>query len=824
LAKLYGHLKPDTRRIKRLPILDERLKNKTSRKQLEIGVVRTLPDPIDTPLDATTYKIAEGDVLVMGIVSEGSLYTRVQFTEMDLPVGARVFVYSIANPDEFYGPYEGHGASESGTFWTPPMKGEGVVIEYFTPTAANGIPFKVSKVSHVYTDPTNLKVGGCHNEVSDPWTDTAKSVGRLDFVSGGSVFLCTGTLVNDAVPSSDIPYVLTANHCFETQSEAQSLRVWWNYLTENDPPTESPPPGTPFTDGANLLAIGFESDFTFVRLTGTLPGGLFFSGWDAATFSGSAAGAGIHHPDGTHKRISFGNARQPTSQAECDSVIDGLQCLAVDWSSGVTEEGSSGSGLWKGLPTDPGGALLIGTLTGGPSVCGGADLRDMYGRFSVTYPHIASYLTGAGNSCSATPITVGQTVNGALDGGDCQHQHRGGSFADLYSFSGIAGQRVVISLTAVSNSFDTYLYLIGPTGAIVAENDDSNGTLNSRIPPAINDLFTLPATGTYTIEATSWDAHVTGSYTLTLSGPVGKTLTVASSNPNSGVSIEISPGDLNNQGNGVTQFTRIYDPNFTPTLTAPATAGGNVFQEWRKDNAFATSNRVVQVRMDADHTITAVYRAPNVYTLTVDSSPDSGVAVTVSPNDNGGQGNGTTQFTRTYTENANVNLTASQTLPDGKIFSRWQRNGANYTTSNLVGVQMTGTPTNITMTAVYRFKPLIYAEEGTSDAAAIDSVTFVRGPFRLFDPNNFSGNNHLRLIIFISEVGLTQVDIGIPGRVTAETPGFHWGVDNAGPLTGVLTGSYLVIRPPDFLPPGALPLTVKVDGVASDPKTVHIIP
>src|SRR5262249_51068743 len=158
---------------------DERLKNKPSRKRLEIGVVRTLPDAIDSPFDAITYKIAEGDVLVMGIVSEGSLYTRVQFTEMDLPVGARVFVYSIANPDEFYGPYEGHGASESGTFWTPPMKGEGVVIEYFSPTATNGIPFKVSKISHVYKDPTNLKVGSCHNEVSDPWTDTAKSVGRL---------------------------------------------------------------------------------------------------------------------------------------------------------------------------------------------------------------------------------------------------------------------------------------------------------------------------------------------------------------------------------------------------------------------------------------------------------------------------------------------------------------------------------------------------------------------------------------------------------------------------------------------------------------------
>ncbi len=90
---------------------------------------------------------------MMGVVSEGALYTRVHFTGMSLPAGARVFVYSMKNPDDFYGPYEGHGHSEDGTFWTPPMEGDGVVIEYITPNSTanpEAVPFRVLDISHIF--------------------------------------------------------------------------------------------------------------------------------------------------------------------------------------------------------------------------------------------------------------------------------------------------------------------------------------------------------------------------------------------------------------------------------------------------------------------------------------------------------------------------------------------------------------------------------------------------------------------------------------------------------------------------------------------------
>jgi len=345
LGRLYSHLKVEQSKIERLPVLTAREKRKElSDKILRIGVVRSLGRPLNPLADGKLYRVVEGDVRMMGVVSEGALYARVHFTEMSLPAGARVFVYSMKNPDNFYGPYEGHGQSEDGTFWTPPMEGDGVVIEYITPNSTANpekAPFTVLEISHIFKDIQDTEVAGlCNLEVPAEWATVAKSVGRVQFVSGIFEGLCTGTLLNDEVPGGEIPYFLSANHCISTQTEAQSARVHWFYDSGDDPP-----PGTPFTDGANLLVTGTASDFTFLRLTGSVPGGLFFSGWSANPVPLSTSVTGIHHPDGSHKRISFGS-----TNSTCAGGLPGpcANFTHVGWSSGTTEPGSSGSGLWTG--------------------------------------------------------------------------------------------------------------------------------------------------------------------------------------------------------------------------------------------------------------------------------------------------------------------------------------------------------------------------------------------------------------------------------------------------------------------------------------------
>ena len=93
---------------------------------------------------------------------------------------------------------------------------------------------------------------------------------------------------------------------------------------------------------------------------------------------------------------------------------------------------------------------------------------------------------------------------------DCASTNRDGSHARFYTFTLDEETEVQIDLTS---DRDTYLLLLSDTGRegdVVEENDDldyAGGDLNSRI------LNTLDA-GSYTVEATTYNASVTGEYLL----------------------------------------------------------------------------------------------------------------------------------------------------------------------------------------------------------------------------------------------------------------------------------------------------------------------
>ncbi|HEY7784196.1 MAG TPA: M12 family metallo-peptidase, partial [Pyrinomonadaceae bacterium] len=131
----------------------------------------------------------------------------------------------------------------------------------------------------------------------------------------------------------------------------------------------------------------------------------------------------------------------------------------------------------------------------------------------------ASCLLDSGNPppsttpCIETPIAG--AVNATLDASDCRSPARGvGFFADRFSFNATAGDQITITMTRSGTSLDPYLFLIGPTGMVLIQNDDSGGGQNSRIPSSSE--LTLPHTGKYIIEATSFAMNQTGGYTVAL--------------------------------------------------------------------------------------------------------------------------------------------------------------------------------------------------------------------------------------------------------------------------------------------------------------------
>ena len=130
-------------------------------------------------------------------------------------------------------------------------------------------------------------------------------------------------------------------------------------------------------------------------------------------------------------------------------------------------------------------------------------------------------------SCAnKTPISGGQTINGALASGDCVLQllrddnstYSDNSFYDEYTFNGTAGQQVSVALS--STAFDAYVFLLKPGESIPHDNpnltfqdDDGGGGTNALL------NVTLPATGTYSILANVFvgvNGPSTGAYSLTL--------------------------------------------------------------------------------------------------------------------------------------------------------------------------------------------------------------------------------------------------------------------------------------------------------------------
>ena len=125
------------------------------------------------------------------------------------------------------------------------------------------------------------------------------------------------------------------------------------------------------------------------------------------------------------------------------------------------------------------------------------------GRATTTARERTEALTN-GKPPQALPLD-GSVIRGSLQNGD-NLWLGDNSFYDVYRFQGRAGTRVRVEM--VSPEVDSYLFLIGPDGNGVAQDDDSAGGSNAQI------VVTLPVDGSYTLLANSYEGGQAGSYRL----------------------------------------------------------------------------------------------------------------------------------------------------------------------------------------------------------------------------------------------------------------------------------------------------------------------
>lgn len=300
----------------------------------------------------------------------------------------------------------GDTSDNARTYWGPVIDGSNGTLEIEIPIGvdASSVSVSIPIVTHLfmstkesstalsqvtYSGDTNSGLS-CQVDVkcTTPLPAASDAVAHIKFNANGNAYICSGTMLNNT-SNDGTPYFVTANHCITNQTVASTLQTWFQYraLTCNDGTTGEYYPTV--TTGAALLYTAYATDSTLMRLYGTPSAvNVLYAGWDSAAPTTSTVVHSIHHPKGDQQRLSRGSV---TGYYTRDATNSGLfygsniasgTIVAATLTTGLTEPGSSGSGLFKGADSNP---QLIGTLYGGsPPACGASPVN-VYGRFDVAY-------------------------------------------------------------------------------------------------------------------------------------------------------------------------------------------------------------------------------------------------------------------------------------------------------------------------------------------------------------------------------------------------------------------------------------------------------
>ena len=359
-----------------------------------------------------------GQVATFELLSPGAAGLRAQLVFEAAPASTEVRVYDpdapatttevVALTAEWR---EELATGGSATVWMPTVTGDELAVEFYLPRGVKkgGLRFSVPRVSHMDDHPMRSDHIGrsrCGNHVDAACrTDMISSVARravakyLFTTSSGRTAACTGTLLNDLDAATQVPYFLTADHCFESQREASTMEFYWFF--ERTACADGSAVRTVRTvGGAKLLASEdwlSGTDFALLRLNRAPARGVGLAGWTDATVSRGDRLVGVHHPARDLKKVATATVWEFRGWRG-NPIRTHIRVRQHE----PVESGSSGSGVWKRVD---GRDLLVGVLTGGSLGCG--DQRKAYGRMDRFYPQVRPWLGGAGTQPAAgtSPVT-----------------------------------------------------------------------------------------------------------------------------------------------------------------------------------------------------------------------------------------------------------------------------------------------------------------------------------------------------------------------------------------------------------------------------------
>ncbi len=399
-----------------------------SKTRLQIGSHRRLPGAVRT-LDGAelTWEpaVAGGVVTTVAVRSAGAQALRLAARFDALPGDVQVRFYPPGAERAVDGVYDarllrdarapagrpaasGRAAGEERVrpVWSPVVSGDEIVMELWSPRVPErrSLRLRLYRVAHLSLDPGGARdlahIGNsqaCEVDAAcDPkWLELGDAVAKIVFESGESSFLCTGQLVAQTGKRQK-PFFLTAAHCISEKAEAASTTFYW-FFRRAECGGADPTAVTQTGGGARrIFTTGAEdgtstTDHTLLKLRRSPPDGTALAGWtlDGPDDLAGRKVRGLHHPAGDLLMSSRGRL---TGQARITwrpggtflvQFVEPSTHYQVTWNRGVTEGGSSGSGLYVGKRWPK--QYLVGLLSGGLAFCSAPQDPDFYGRFDLTF-------------------------------------------------------------------------------------------------------------------------------------------------------------------------------------------------------------------------------------------------------------------------------------------------------------------------------------------------------------------------------------------------------------------------------------------------------
>jgi lysyl endopeptidase len=529
--------------------------------RLRVGFVRAL----DKAAPVTAWTRADGGFVTrIEASSPGSQGLRVKLELGTMPGAIEARVAGTDGRIETMVVDPLHG-NEAWTAWTV---GETQVIELFSLVEPASSAVRVGGVLHFTESPLAKAASACTLSTAcssnDPTYDPAiterkKSLMRLQFIDGGSGFLCSGTLID--TPMRPAAFVLTANHCIDNPTSANTLTTFWFF---EDSFCGSLVPSTlarQVTGGMQLVFTNFNVDSTLLLMNGEPPSGAAFAPLNPALLAPNDAVVSVSHPRGDTSRYAIGTAT--------DIVRDGerpIDMYEVHFQRGMIEGGSSGSGLYT---MRSGHLELRGVLSQGALdlSCTNSTALTLYTRLEALYPEISQYIGVASVAPDDAPnrpqdlfnAPVGSTgLDVALDRqGPVALDNRRIDYAgdiDVYRFMLTAPHVVTVQSTG---GLDLVGTIHNSIGKALEANDDANFRTGDNNFGMTRQLDA----GTYYLAVSHWDPAGTGTYGVRLKvEPVDQNFTDLWWNPaESGWGLNI-----NHQGNILFATLFTYDASGAP--------------------------------------------------------------------------------------------------------------------------------------------------------------------------------------------------------------------------------------------------------------------